>query len=166
MKERVEGFVNHLVQLATREDRAALSALRRSLAFAPGAYPPSFPYVEPWTAGLKEPARRAFYLGAGLFAHNRKQGEGRTLAKALARVKKARESESVEGRFLALLDAEEDELGHKLRQIVSLLGEQPLDWAQLIYDVAHWNHDTRWVQVKWAKEFYGVSEGTEKEESI
>ncbi len=164
MKERVEGFVNRLVQLAALEDRAALSALRRSLAFAPGTYPPSFPYVEPWTAGLKDSARHAFYLGAGLFAHNRKHGEGHTIAKALARAKKARDSESIEKRFLALLDAEEDELGYKLRQIVFLLGEQPLDWAQLIFDVAHWNSDTRWVQVKWAKEFYGVGEETEKEE--
>lgn len=167
MKRRVEGFVGHLVQLADREDRAALSALRRSLAFAPGTYPPSFPYVEAWTASLPESVRQAFYLGAGLFAHNQRHSPGNTLAKALARERTARDSASIEGRFLALLDAEEDELGYKLRQLVFLIGEKPLDWVQLIYDVSHWDSDSRWVQVRWAKEFYGTNEvttNTEKQE--
>ncbi len=158
MKERIEAFVNHLIRLAEREDRAALAALRRSLAFSPGTYPPSFPYVEPWTGGLSDAARQAYYLGAGLFALNRRHAEGKTVAEALAREMKQRDSKSVEGRFLALLDAEEDELGYKLRQAVFLLGEQPLDWVQLIYDIAHWSSDNRWVQVRWAKEFYGVSD--------
>jgi CRISPR system Cascade subunit CasB len=140
--------------MVTADDRAALAALRRSLAFDPGTYPRSFPYVEPWTSGLGESARRAFYLGAGLFAHNRRHQSGRTLAKVLRAEMRERNSQSIEARFLALLDADDDELNNKMRQAVSLVGEEPIDWEQLIQDIVYWQSDARHVQVRWAREFY------------
>jgi len=138
----------------------ARAALRRSLAFPPGAYPKAMPYVEPF---VREEGweREAHYLVAALYAL--KDGEhqnGRTLARALR--EKAQESDSVEKRFLALLDADRDQIAFRLRQAVGLV-EGGLDFAQLLDDLLRWFGPERRVQARWAKEFYGVSEEAKEE---
>ncbi len=68
MSDYTEAFIAHLQSLAVR-DRGALAALRRSLGFAPGAYPPAYPSVERFAVqgGDKDSLRQALYLTAGLF---------------------------------------------------------------------------------------------------
>ncbi len=131
---------------------AARAALRRSLAFDPGAYPPAMPYVEPF---VKEEGwkREAYYLVAALYAlKDGNHQEGRTLARALR--EKAQHSGSVERRFLALLDADRDQIAFRLRQAVGLVDGE-LDFAQLLDDLLRWFDPERKVQIRWAKEFYG-----------
>jgi len=156
-----ERFVEWLERLkAQKAWTLARAALRRSLAFPPGAYPKAMPYVEPFVReeGWK---REAHYLVAALYAL--KDGEhqkGRTLARALR--EKAQESDSVEKRFLALLDADRDQIAFRLRQAVGLV-EGGLDFAQLLDDLLRWFGPERRVQARWAKEFYGVSEEAKEE---
>lgn len=156
-----ERFVERLERLkAQKAWTPARAALRRSLAFPPGAYPKAMPYVEPFVReeGWK---REAHYLVAALYAL--KDGEhqkGRTLARALR--EKAQESDSVEKRFLALLDADRDQIAFRLRQAVGLV-EGGLDFAQLLDDLLRWFGPERRVQARWAKEFYGVSEEAKEE---
>ncbi|WP_105317432.1 type I-E CRISPR-associated protein Cse2/CasB [Thermus tenuipuniceus] len=157
-------FVDHLERLkGSRAWTAARAALRRSLAFPPGEYPPVFPYVEGFVAeGGWE--REAHYLVAALYAL--KDGayqEGRTLAQALRQAEQARDSKSVEKRFLALLDADRDQLPFRLRQAVGLV-EGGLDFAKLLEDLLRWFDGRRRVQARWAREYYGVREEETQEE--
>ncbi|APD10522.1 type I-E CRISPR-associated protein Cse2/CasB [Thermus brockianus] len=143
----------------------ARAALRRSLAFPLGTYPPAMPYVEPFVKA-EGWAREAHYLVAGLFAlkDGAHQG-GRSLALALWEAARERDSKSVEKRFLALLDADRDQIAFRLRQAVGLV-EGGLDFARLLDDLLDWFHQNRRVQARWAKEYYGAKEQDLEEEEV
>jgi len=133
----------------------AQAALRRSLAFEPGYYYGAIPYVEPFVRdeGWR---REAHYLVAGLYAMKKgEHREGRTLAAALGETAKERRSQSVERRFLALLDADRDQIAFRLRQATGLV-EGGFDFARLLDDLLRWFEPNRRVQVRWAREFYGA----------
>ena len=121
MSDYTDAFVRHL--LALRQDRGAMAALRRSLAFEPGAYPPAYPAVERFAARGpdSETQRRALYLSAGLFALHPAHAPGQTISAALGQAMRQRDSASIEKRFIALLAADADSLPNHLRQTVSLL---------------------------------------------
>ncbi len=163
MKEGARVFLARLEDLKGRKAwTPARAALRRSLAFEPGTYPPAIGMVEPLLPGEAEGwIREAYYLVAALYAlKDGEHREGRTLAQALR--EKAGDSASVEHRFLALLDADRDQIAFRLRQSVVLV-EGGLDFARLLADLLAWFSPDRWVQARWAREFYGVKE-EEKEE--
>lgn len=159
-------FVDKLEQLKGQKSwPAARAALRRSLAFEPGTYPPAMPYVEPWAKREEGWRREAYYLVAALYAlKDGKHQPGRTLAKALWEAKQLRNSESIEKRFLALLDADRDQIVHRLRQAVGLV-EGGVDFAQLLADLLFWFHPERRVQARWAREFYG-EQSVERTEEV
>lgn len=150
-----ETFIRYLEDLKEgRRWAQARAVLRRSLAFPPGAYPPAFPFVEPFAGNREGWQREAFYLVAGLYAL--KDGAHlpeRTLARALREERDKRNSASIEGRFLALLDADSDQIAHRLRYTVNLV-EGGLDFVRLLVDLWGWFHSDRVVQAKWAREFY------------
>lgn len=154
-------FVEWLSELKSRQGwTPARAVLRRSLAFDPGGYPPAMPYVEPLLQNLGDDGwrREAYYLVAGLFAlKDGEHQEGRTLARALWEARQTRQSDSLEKRFLALLDANRDQIAHRLRQAVGLV-EGALDFAQLLEDLLRWFDPKRRVQARWAREFYGAQE--------
>ncbi len=157
-------FLQQLERLkaAERAWTAARAVLRRSLAFPPGTYPPAMPYVEPFVRG-EGWVREAHYLVAALYAlKDGEHEEGRTLARALRECMQERGSASVERRFLALLDADHDQIAFRLRQTMGLV-EGGVDFARLLDDLLNWFHPERKVQARWAREFYGVSP-EEKEE--
>jgi len=166
MSDRIESFIQHLRRLAEPEtgNTGALAALRRSLAFEPGTYAKSFPYVEPFVSGNGWP-RKAFYLTAGLFAEHTMHQPGQPFARVLAEIRQKRESESLEQRFLALLDADEDQIAYRLRQNVRLLANMPFDWEKFIRDLLNWFHPDRYVQVRWARQYFGgLADGNEEKE--
>jgi CRISPR system Cascade subunit CasB len=68
----------------------------------------------------------------------------------------AQDSESVGSRFTTLLDADEDELTHRLRQAVALAAgaSLSLDWAALYDDLRWWGHPDKHVQQRWARAFF------------
>lgn len=157
-----ESFVEHLRRLGER-DRGALAALRRSLAFAPGAYPPAYPVVERFAAkeGTREALRLALYLSAGLYALNPRHHSRRSFADALAQAMIERKSDSIERRFIALLSADAESLPTHLRHAVQLLaaGELGFDFTLLLDDLAVWLDPWRLddrdrVRQRWARDFY------------
>jgi len=150
-----ETFIRYLEDLKEgRKWTQARAVLRRSLAFPPGAYPPTFPFVEPFTSDSEGWQREAYYLTAGLYAlkDGRHQSE-RTLARALREERDKRNSASIEGRFLGLLDADSDQVAHRLRYTVNLV-EGGLDFVRLLVDLWSWFRPDRVVQARWAREFY------------
>ncbi len=163
MTESASTFIRYLTDLKNR-DRGAFAHLRRSLGFEPGAYPPSYPYVERFVGTDKradDPWRKALYLTAGLFAYHSMNSDSTSLAAALGKVGRARGSASVELRFIALLGCEPENLRQLLRQAVSLLAADGVscDYTGLLNDLAPWfkpwNFEGRdRLRQRWARDFY------------
>lgn len=160
-------FIPWLEAINTRESKVR-AELRRSLAFDPGTHIPAFPYVEPFLKGEAEGwSRKMHYLVAGLWAAHWREGQPDTkvkLAVAIAQhdlerrkslsADDRRKPTSTEKRFITVLDADEEQLPHRLRQMVALLNEQPIDFQALLDDLLYWNSAEKRTQNTWARAFY------------
>ena len=153
----MSGFIEWLEDLNAKDTKVR-AVLRRSLAFDPGAFVPAYPYVEPFLKGEANPWRREMlYLVAALWAAHWR--EGRTgvpmsIGKACSAYQTASNSTSTERRFIGVLDADRDQLPHRLRQMVALLREQPIDFDALLTGLLYWNDDQKRTQNAWARDFY------------
>ena len=161
-KGREERFVEYLEELERDEDRAALAALRRSVSKSPGEAAEAHRYVLPFNPATWEES--AYYLVGGLFALHprswrREEGDRSltNLGASFARLGSQVDSKSIEKRFVALLNSHEEDLAEHLRHTIGLLGskEIPVDWVQLLKDLRNWNHEDRFVQLNWARAFWG-----------
>ncbi len=165
MTDRADAFIALLHGLAER-DRGALAHLKRSLAFAPGAYPGAYPWVERFVGADRhadDPWRKALYLVAGLFALHPVQQKNTPFSAAFGQVARNRDSASIEQRFLTLLSADPDELPSRLRQAVTLLAADGAgcDYAGLLEDLARWldpfaPEARDRIRQRWARDFYSI----------
>ena len=153
----MSGFIEWLEKI-TEKDTKVRAVLRRSLAFDPGKFVQAFPYVEPFVKDEDNTWRReAHYLVAGLWATHWREGrpgQPLPLGRACAVYQAASGSASTERRFISLLDADTDQLPHRLRQMVALLKDQPLDFGALLKGLLYWNDDQKRTQNNWARDFY------------
>lgn len=157
-----EAFINRLWGL----ERADLAELRRSLAFDPGTHAPTFRVVESFAIHAKSKFEGdMYYLVAGLFALVERPNPDRAaptfehprnLGASIAELYVARQStRSIEDRFIALLDADSEQLPYRLRQMIALLRETAsIDWQTLLRDLRFWNLEDKSVQRRWAQAFY------------
>lgn len=160
-KEKSE-FIKHLEGLGKRQDRAALAHLRSGLRQKDSRSMEMYPVIGRFLS--EKPNRNyenALFIVAAFFAYypDAKTNAG-NLGASLRQLKD--DSDSIEKRFVALLNAETDELPDYLRQIVGLLKskEIPINWQQLFIDVQYWestNENSKYesVQKKWARSFWG-----------
>jgi len=168
-REHRHAFIEHLESLVAAGDRAALAALRRGLGKDPGTVAEMHRYVVPWLpAGCSRWQEDAYYLVAALFAWHqgswhREEGspELTNLGASFARLAESVDSDSVERRFVALLNCHRDDLPTHLRHAVGLLKsrEIPVDWGQLLGDIQNWTLEGRVVQRSWARAFWGGRPG-------
>lgn len=160
LDDRQKKFIGYLLNLAKegQEDRGALADLRSGLGKEPGEMARVHKHVVPYLPEQRY-NDRWYYITATLFGAFPKHRSGRSLGAAFAPLR-AR-SDSMEARFVALLNAHPDDLDDHLRHAVSLLkaNEQPLDWFQLLDDLLQWDHP-EWdhpeghAQLRWARDFY------------
>lgn len=148
-------FVSHISGL----DPGAKATLRRSLAFPAGSWPPAFPYVERWVSAERRWDRTVYYLVAGLQCLSRATTAEGNMGRAVSALRERTGSSSVEQRFIALLDADHEQLPQRLRQMVTLLSSHDIapDWARLRRDLLAWNSAERFVQQRWARSYYATS---------
>lgn len=153
----MSGFIGWLEDLNAKDTKVR-AVLRRSLAFDPGAFVPAYPYVEPFLKGEDNPWRREMlYLVASLWAAHWREGRNGTplpIGKACAAHQVASGSTNTERHFISLLDADRDQLPHRLRQMIALLKEQAIDFDALLKGLLYWNDDQRRTQNSWARDFY------------
>lgn len=157
----VSKFVNNLEKLQT--DRAAMATLRRSLTFDLGTHIASYPFVEPFATNTNTWTRKMCYLVAGLYANHPKHiNTEQSFGKAVQQLTIKRESESLERRFIILLDADDEQLANRLRQMMSLLRSEDIavNYAKLLSDLLYWRSPRRWAQQRWAQDFYHTSPTT------
>lgn len=171
----MNGFIEWLEGL-NEKDTKVRAVLRRSLSFDPGKYAPAYPFVEPFIKDEDKSWRREMlYLVAGLWAAHWREGRSSapmSIGKACSTYQKGSGSTSTERRFITLLDADADQLPHRLRQMIALLREQAVDFDALLKGLLYWNDDQRRTQHAWARDFYRnlnsemeTEPATQKEES-
>jgi CRISPR system Cascade subunit CasB len=163
-------------------DKAAMANLRRGLGKPAGTVYEMDRYVLPFlseSTGNKREA--AYYTIASLFAFwhqgkDKPESTNGNLGSSLKRlveteVKNNGNREDTEKRLekylIAILNANYEDLPDHLRRIVSLLKSKdiPLNWAQLLYDIQHWDTDDRWIQHQWAEGFWKKPEKRNNEQS-
>lgn len=161
MNDYAENFIQHLTVLGER-DRGALATLRHSLAFEPGTYIKAFPYVERFVGASqheRDGRRLALYAVAALYARHPYQ-HPQSFASAFGVLYRQRESApSIENRFIALLEADAENIFDYLRQAIGLLaaGDIGVNYISLMTDLSFWmcsgtNIDR--VRQRWARDFY------------
>jgi CRISPR system Cascade subunit CasB len=166
----MNGFIKWLEGL-NEKDTKVRAVLRRSLAFDPGTYVSAYPYVEPFVKDEDNSWRREMhYLVAGLWAMHRHEGQkgmSMSLGQACASYQTAGGSASTEKRFINLLDADTDQLAHRLRQMIALLKEYTLDFDAILKGLLFWNDDQKRTQNTWARDFYrNIKHENETESTI
>ena len=153
----MSGFIDWLENI-NKKDSKVRAVLRRSLAFDPGCFPAAYPYVEPFVKKEDNTWRRDMhYLVAGIWAAHLRAGQAGALipiGKASADYQTASGSTSTERRFINLLDADRDQLPYRLRQMMALLKEYPIDFEALLKGLLYWNDDQKRTQNQWARDFY------------
>jgi CRISPR system Cascade subunit CasB len=112
-----------------------------------------YPQILPWVPNGKWAEDPAYIVGS-LFALHPEPGGNGNMGTAFAMVRER--NESLEKRFVALLNCHRDDLPNHLRQAVSLLKSKdvPINWRQLLKDILSWDHEDRFVQQQWAREFW------------
>lgn len=159
-------FVTRLYELAEKQERGALAALRRGLGRQPGTTAEMYRYVEPFLPQVRSRAQEAaYYLVAALFAlHPKSTSAGNFGAHMRHCDPDGKNSDALERRFTVLLSAHPDELSDYLRQSVSFLKskEIPVNWNQLFWDLQNWTDEDRHVQKKWASAFWGRVQSAEE----
>ena len=146
-----ERFVVGLNELAAREDRAALAALRRAVGTPAGSQAEAARVVYRFLPVNVPPWReRDCWLLAGLFGLHPHQTEApaegahrEDLADSLRRLAhiESVSAEGVERRLIALLNAEREDLENHLRHAVAQLRGHDIavDYVQLLIDLRRWD---------------------------
>ena len=139
------------------QNRAASAHLRRGLGKPPKTAMEMFPYLGRFLSNDTKPNyENTVFIVAALFAYypDAKNTSG-NLGASLRELKE--NSDSIEKRFVALLNAEAEDLPYYLRQIIGLLksNDVAVNWERLFKDIQSWNSDKRFVQQKWAEQFWG-----------
>jgi CRISPR system Cascade subunit CasB len=171
MNTREDRFVQHLIALNEKKDRGPMATLRHSLAFEPGQYVKALPLVEPFVVKdwhAQDSRRLALYAVAGLYAKHPQQRDGKSLSAAFGEFQRDRRNEgrsnSLERRFIALLEADESAVLDHLRQVIALLSstDAGLDYHQLLLDLTTWMNPLSpyldKVKQRWARDFYIASQ--------
>jgi CRISPR system Cascade subunit CasB len=176
MNNREDRFIQYLIDLGKKKDRGPLAALRHSLAFEPGQYLKALPLVEPFVAKewhAQDSRRLALYAVAGLYAKHPKHQQGKAVSAAFGEFQKDRRNEgrsnSLERRFIALLEADDSAVLDHLRQVIALLAsaDMGLDYRQLLHDLNIWlnaqspNLDK--IKQRWARDFYIANLSSDEE---
>jgi CRISPR system Cascade subunit CasB len=169
-----EGFVSWLEELSAKANdeaatplergrsRAALAAFRRGLGKPPGTAVEMLRYIPPFVySGAQEEMVDIYLLVASLFAMHPSPGGTGSIGSTLALVRALRESDSIEARFIALLNCHEDDLYKHLRHAVALAKSSkasvPVDWRQLLHDLKQWRRSEggrNMVRRQWARDFW------------
>ena len=155
-------FIQFLCKQANTDNpkgRAIMVHLRKGLGKPPGHAPEMFPYVIPFLPKQIEPYKEeVYYLVASLFAlhqnHNDKIKSMGDTYKRIAR--QFSDSKGTERRFLVMLNAHRNDLPRHLRHAISLAKSKDvgINYEQLMNDLIHWNSESRYIQKKWAKDFW------------
>lgn len=66
------------------------------------------------------------------------------------------QSKSFDRRVEILLNAAPEQLPYRLRRVIQLAGSRGIavHWPTLLADLTHWTHPDRFVQLRWARDYF------------
>lgn len=140
-------------------DTSVRAILRRGMSYKLGTHVPSFRFVEPVFVqdGVGPKRRNAYYLAAALWAnHSSKSPSGPrvSFAQACAHHYAKKGVESFSKAFVALLDANEEQLPRRLSSMLGQLSDYNIDFGALHDDLKYWIQPDKRIQIRWAMAFY------------
>ncbi len=105
--------------------------------------------------GVPQAQEEIYFLAATLYPMADGGGKG-DLGAALRRARQAKNMRGLDRRVEILLDADETQLGFRLRQAIQLLHSNRVrvDWSRLLDDMLWWNRPERRVQRRWARSYF------------
>jgi CRISPR system Cascade subunit CasB len=169
--ENVESaFIAQLEKLKREGNRGALATLRRTLIDS-GRDFRAYTVVGAFLPAHGSQARiDTFVLVAGLYAlHPMHHDDGTSIGTALRRLRSAITGgeSSLDLLVAALLDAEEEDVRSRIRHVVLRLAsaEIPLDYAQLLRDLQRWSHPRRFIQKRWARDYWAPERDADRQPS-
>lgn len=154
--EKINSFVYRLYKLDNPpSNTAALAKFRRGIGDNFDDVSHDLP---PWLLDCIEDPKQIgkFALVGSLFALHRLPAQHETMGRSFARIKG---SDSLEKRFISLLDAQGNELIQRLREIIGLAKSQevPIDYGSLLHDILNWENPDQAVQFHWARDYWSDS---------
>jgi len=152
-------FISFLEELANRDDRGALAALRRGLQYDPGTCTDMYPYIIPWLQKVKSKWNRDLhYLIASLFAYHPSTSTIGNMGDVFLQISHSSgENNSLEQRFTTMLRSNPEDLAIHIRQSISLAKSKnvPVNWHELFYDLKRWPYESSFPPYeKWANSFW------------
>lgn len=156
-------FINYLHKLVEDNKGGAVAALKRSLQSETTSQIAAYPYVVPFLPKEYRGNDWAYFLVAGLFAmHPNHSSDVRNLGTTCRYLGAENENPTASWvlRFKALLDAEQDDVAHHLRSIISLAASKDIavNYTKLLSDLCNWSHPEKFVQSAMAREFWRLPE--------
>lgn len=96
-----------------------------------------------------------YFLAASLYPMA-DAGDPGNLGASLRKVHNSKNAKGLDWRMEVLLDADEAQLPHRLRQAIHLLQSNRIrvNWLQLLEDLLYWTHPNRFVQRRWAQSYF------------
>ncbi len=164
-----EILINHLKKLNDDHDkkydhtaRGKLANLRYAMRDRlHGDYPVGRVFPALISGGLTDSREQNEWrtLIAGLFGYAHDEvlyTKGISLGMALRNMYEIRQNDSLEKRFMALLNCDAEHLPGHLRQSVSLLKTENvgLDWGLLLTHVLSWSAPGKLTQKRWVEDYY------------
>jgi CRISPR type I-E-associated protein CasB/Cse2 len=157
-KKTTQKFWDSLEKI-TNAERAIL---KRNLGFnlknARGEAIGVFYKIYPFYDSYSDQHEEIFFLVSTLYAFHRNHSKSEeSFGKVLMRL---RSSDSFDKKVLALLDSElspnDSELLHRLSQLIRMADAKGIgvNFDKLLQDLLSWNHEDRYVQRKWAKDYH------------
>lgn len=157
LDERIGRFVGYLRSLATpgNENRGALADLRSGLGRQPGEAPRMHRHVVPFLGDRRSASDRWFYVAGAIFGANPDHQQGSSPGESFRKLRQ-NGSESIEGRFVAILGSHPDDLIKHLAHVTGLLKSSGvgIDFYRLVWDLVKWESPDHEVQDRWARDFY------------
>lgn len=160
----IDPFISYLEKNAKRDWRHMLPKLRRGLGHRPGEAVEALPFIVPFLPSDPDLHEIFFVVGTLFGLHPAPNGKG-NLGDMFRRLG---ENPSLENRFVSILNSHIDELGDRLRHVVSLAKSKniPIDYRRLLTDLVYWTHPNRYVQLNWARSYWTVAhEGNNHQEN-
>jgi CRISPR system Cascade subunit CasB len=104
------------------------------------------------------PAQEEWYFLIATLYPLADAGASGNLGSALRRASDQGSVKGINRRFEILIDSDSSQLPFRLRQAVRFLNskEVAVNWTQMLEDVLHWNHPSRYVQKQWARSFFAA----------
>lgn len=105
---------------------------------------------------VPERDRETYFLIATLFPLADAGTVRRSLGATLRLIRDPQHPEGTDRRMRRLLDADMRQLPFLLRHAVRLLKgeEKSIDWQTLLHDILRWNARKRFVQIRWAGDYF------------